>query len=47
VGCSTTQPKFVNTWKAPEAAPLSVKKGDLVVAMVISTRRRRGGQART
>jgi hypothetical protein len=28
--------KFVNTWKAPDAAPLSVKPGDLVIAMVIS-----------
>jgi len=28
--------KFVNTWKAPDGAPLSVKQGDLVIAMVIS-----------
>jgi hypothetical protein len=28
--------KFVNTWKAPDAAPLSVKQGDLVIAMVMS-----------
>src|SRR5262252_3195130 len=37
--------KFVNTWKAPDAAPLSVKQGDLVIAMVISkeeTQRRTG-----
>ena len=37
--------KFVNTWKAPDAAPLSVKPGDLVIAMVMSkqeTTRRTG-----
>jgi hypothetical protein len=33
--CSTTSTKFVNTWKAPDSAPLSVKQGDLVVCMVI------------
>jgi hypothetical protein len=45
-GCATT--KFTNTWKAPDAGPLSVKKGDLVVAMVISkveTMRRSGEDA--
>ncbi|MGZ6029023.1 MAG: hypothetical protein ACXWK5_06330 [Myxococcaceae bacterium] len=38
-GCSTTSNKgthFVSTWKAPDAAPLTVKQGDKVVAMVIS-----------
>lgn len=35
VACSTTSTKFVNTWKAPDSAPLSVKRGDLVVCMVI------------
>src|SRR5215831_4770606 len=37
--------KFVNTWKEPDAAPLSVKQGDLVIAMVMSkeeTTRRTG-----
>ncbi|MGZ6163464.1 MAG: hypothetical protein ACXWLS_09055, partial [Myxococcaceae bacterium] len=37
--CSTTSNKgthFVSTWKAPDAAPLTVKQGDKVVAMVIS-----------
>src|SRR5215470_6719996 len=34
-GCSTTT-RFVNTWKAPDAAPLSLRSGDVVVAMVIS-----------
>jgi len=37
--------KFVNTWKEPDAAPLSVKQGDLVIAMVMSkeeTQRRSG-----
>jgi hypothetical protein len=34
-GCSTTT-RFVNTWKAPDAAPLSLRSGDTVVAMVIS-----------
>lgn len=37
--------QFKSTWKAPDAAPLSVKPGDLVVAMVISkaeTTRRSG-----
>ncbi|HTS78963.1 MAG TPA: hypothetical protein VMH40_00065 [Myxococcaceae bacterium] len=41
--CAST--KFVNTWKDPDAAPLSVKKGDLVIAMVMSkeeTTRRTG-----
>jgi len=33
-GCATTT--FTNTWKAPDAAPLSAKRGDLVVAMVMS-----------
>jgi hypothetical protein len=43
-GC-TAGTKFVNTWKEPDAAPLSVKPGDLVIAMVISkeeTQRRTG-----
>jgi hypothetical protein len=34
-GCSTTT-TFVNTWKAPDAAPLTLRPGDVVVAMVIS-----------
>lgn len=39
--CSTTSTttkgtRFVSTWKAPDAAPLAVKQGDKVVAMVIS-----------
>ena len=34
-GCSTTT-RFVNTWKAPDAAPLALRPGDVVVAMVIS-----------
>jgi len=43
-GC-TASTKLVNSWKAPDAAPLSVKPGDLVIAMVISkqeTTRRTG-----
>jgi len=43
-GC-TAGTKFVNTWKAPDAAPLSLKPGDLVIAMVMSkqeTTRRTG-----
>lgn len=36
VACSTTSTRFVSTWKAPDSAPLSVKPGDLVVAMVMS-----------
>jgi hypothetical protein len=46
-GC-TASTRFTNTWKAPDAAPLSVKSGDLVVAMVISkaeTTRRSGEDA--
>lgn len=42
-GCAST--RFTNTWKDPSAAPLSVKQGDLVVAMVMSkveTTRRSG-----
>ena len=35
VACSTTSTKFVNTWEAPDSAPLSVQLGDLVVCMVI------------
>jgi hypothetical protein len=41
----TASTRFVNTWKAPDAAPLSVKPGDLVIAMVMSkqeTTRRTG-----
>ena len=37
--------KLVNSWKAPDAAPLSLKQGDLVIAMVMSkeeTTRRTG-----
>jgi hypothetical protein len=34
-GCSTTT-RFVNTWKAPDAAPLALRSGDVVVAMVIT-----------
>jgi len=33
--CATTT-EFVNTWKAPDAAPLILRPGDTVVAMVIS-----------
>jgi len=33
--CATTT-EFVNTWKAPDAAPLTLRPGDTVVAMVIS-----------
>jgi hypothetical protein len=33
--CGTTT-QFVNTWKAPDAAPLALRPGDTVVAMVIS-----------
>lgn len=32
----TASTRFVNTWKAPDAAPLSLRPGDPVVAMVIS-----------
>ncbi|HUM12648.1 MAG TPA: hypothetical protein VLT82_17000 [Myxococcaceae bacterium] len=32
--CASTE--FKNTWKAPDAAPLSVKPGDVVVTMVMS-----------
>ena len=41
-GCATTTTSsnkgthFLSTWKAPDAAPLAVKQGDKVVAMVIS-----------
>ena len=44
LACSTGT-VFKNTWKDPDAAPLSVKKGDLVIAMVMSkeeTTRRSG-----
>jgi len=34
-GCATPT-QFVNTWKAPDAAPLELRPGDTVVAMVIS-----------
>ena len=37
--------KLVNSWKAPDAAPITVKQGDLVIAMVMSkeeTTRRTG-----
>ena len=34
-GCATST-QFVNTWKAPDAAPLALRPGDTVVAMVIS-----------
>ena len=37
VGCASTE--FKNTWKAPNAAPLSVKPGDVVVTMVMSGER--------
>ena len=43
-GC-TASTKLVNTWKAPDAAPLTLKPGDLVIAMVMSkeeTTRRTG-----
>jgi hypothetical protein len=43
-GC-TASTKLVNTWKAPDAAPLALKPGDLVIAMVMSkeeTTRRTG-----
>src|SRR6185295_18949034 len=42
--CATTT-QFVNTWKATDAAPLALRQGDTVVAMVISrneTNRRSG-----
>jgi len=43
VAACTASTKFVNTWKDPDAAPLQVKQGDLVVPMVMarseSTRR--------
>jgi len=45
--CATTT-QFVNTWKAPDAAPLALRQGDTVVAMVISrneTNRRSGEDA--
>jgi hypothetical protein len=41
----TASTKLVNTWKAPDAAPISLKQGDLVIAMVMSkeeTTRRTG-----
>ena len=41
----TASTKLVNSWKAPDAAPLSLKPGDLVIAMVMSkeeTTRRTG-----
>src|SRR5262249_62104750 len=41
----TASTKLVNTWKAPDAAPLALKQGDLVIAMVMSkeeTTRRTG-----
>ena len=34
-GCATST-QFVNTWKASDAAPLTLRPGDTVVAMVIS-----------
>ena len=34
-GCGTST-RFINTWKAPDAAPLALRAGDTVVAMVIS-----------
>ena len=43
-GC-TASTRLVNSWKAPDAAPLSIKPGDLVIAMVMSkeeTTRRTG-----
>ncbi len=45
VAACTASTRFTNTWKDPDAAPLSVKKGDLVIAMVMSkeeTMRRTG-----
>ena len=45
VAACTASTQFKGTWKAPDAAPLSVKPGDLVIAMVISkeeTTRRTG-----
>ena len=43
--CATTT-QFVNTWKAPDAAPLALRQGDTVVAMVItrSEANRRSGE---
>lgn len=44
LGC-TASTRFVNTWKAPDGAPLSIQTGDTVIAMVISkeeTTRRSG-----
>ena len=43
-GC-TASTKLVNSWKEPDTAPLSLKQGDLVIAMVMSkeeTTRRTG-----
>ena len=34
-GCGATT-RFVNTWKAPDAPPLTLRPGDTVVAMVIN-----------
>ncbi len=34
-GCGAST-RFVNTWKAPDTAPLALRPGDTVVAMVIS-----------
>ena len=44
VAC-TASTKLVNSWKAPDTAPLTLKPGDLVIAMVMSkeeTTRRTG-----
>ena len=41
----TASTKLVNSWKASDAAPLALKQGDLVIAMVMSkeeTTRRTG-----
>ena len=36
LGACATTTEFVNTWKAPDAAPLTLRPGDTVVAMVIT-----------
>jgi len=43
-GCASTE--FTNTWKAPDGAPLSIRSGDTVLAVVVSKDEvtRRGGE---
>src|SRR5215475_9095815 len=43
--CATGGTKLVNSWRAADAAPMTIKQGDLVIAMVMSkeeTTRRTG-----